>query len=198
MSHASTILNLGPRLRGAVVAVADMEVGIVNSLIRRCRLRFFPVVVGNWDRFSFRCRDLTLPRRFDPLPPPQFNIRSMRSSSISHPSTSFWIISSRVRSTKFLFSRGGVGARSSSSEDTGYANRAGLAAVGFRFVFATPLRSGSWVFVVVCLECVGLEIGLDLMVKNDPGRTPRAFFLKRSSWSVSDAEDGDDGDGARL
>jgi hypothetical protein len=45
---------------------------------------------------------------------------------------------------------------------------------------------------------MGLEIGLDLMEKNDPGKTPRAFFLKRASWSVSDAEDGDDGDGARL
>ena len=27
-------------------------------------------------------------------------------------------------------------------------------------------------------------------VKNDPGKTPRAFFLKRSNSSVSDEDDG--------
>jgi len=69
--------------------------------------------------------------------------------------------------------------------------------MGFRFVLATPLRSGSWV-LVWWRGFVGFEMGLDLIVKKDPGRTPRAFFLKRSSWSVSDAEDGDEGDGARL
>ena len=90
-----------------------------------------------------------------------------------------------------------MAALSSSSEETGYANRVGLPVMRFRFVLATPLRSGSWV-LVVCREGMGLGIGLDFMVKNEPGKTPRALFLKRSSWSVSDAEDGDDGDGARL
>ena len=79
----------------------------------------------------------------------------------------------------------------------GYSNRVDFATVGFRFVLATPLRSGSWV-VVVGRDVTGFDVGLDFMVKNDPGRTPRALFLKRSSSSVSDAEDGEDGVGCRL
>ena len=76
---------------------------------------------------------------------------------------------------------------SPSSSETENANRVDFAAVGFRFVFATPLRSGSWV-LDVCRGCVGLEIGFDFMVKKDPGSTPRALFLKRSTSSLSDDE----------
>ena len=34
-------------------------------------------------------------------------------------------------------------------------------------------------------------------MKNEPGRTPRAFFLRRSIASLSEEEDEDEGDGSR-
>lgn len=72
-----------------------------------------------------------------------------------------------------------------------------MAAARFRFVLATPLRSGSWVLVAL-REIIGFEVGFGFMVKNDPGKTPRAFFLKRSNSSVSEAEAREDGVGCRL
>src|SRR5579859_518762 len=101
-SQASTILNL--TLLFFVVAVLDFgTVGTVNSFIRRWRFRFCcnPEILG---LFFLRCDVVVFWDRLWVLPP-RPNIRSIKSSSISHPSISFCIVSSRVRSTKFLFSR---------------------------------------------------------------------------------------------
>ena len=47
---------------------------------------------------------------------------------------------------------------------------------------------------MVCRYVIALGTVFARTVKNDPGNTPRAFFLKRSNSSVSD-EDEDDGVG---
>ena len=140
ISQASTILNFGPCF--TVTAAGFRGLGIVYSFIRRCLFRFFREV--GLCCFSLRRGFLGVLDRF-PVPP-QFNIRSIKSSSISQPSKSSCIISSRVRSIKFRFpSRGGggVGGWSSSLEDIGKANRNGCLDVLLILVLATPLRSCS-------------------------------------------------------
>ena len=65
------------------------------------------------------------------------------------------------------------------------------------FTLAIPRRSWSCVGFG-WRDREGLDVGFDWTVKNEPGSTPRAFFLSCSIWSVSEDEEDEGVSGCRT